>query len=111
MNMTNLTVAFYIRGETPRTINKQYLTLQQFCYDYQVANEDVIILKDVVKSDAPRPSLEPVLSGSTKIDVLVIQSYHILHIDHDQFQEISEQLSKHDVSLLILNEQETGESI
>lgn len=111
MDLTNQLVAFYIRGETPRTINKQYLTLQQFCYDYQVAYGDVIVLKDIVKSDAPRPSLQSILDGLTKVDVLVVQSYHILHIDHDQFLNILEQLSKHDVSLLMINERETGEAI
>lgn len=111
MDLTNQSVAFYIRGETPRTINKQYLTLQQFCYDYQVTYEDVIVLKDIVKSDAPRPSLQSILDGSTKVDILVVQSYHILHIDHDQFLNISEQLSKHGVSLLMINEREAGEAI
>ncbi|WP_434749656.1 hypothetical protein [Paenibacillus amylolyticus] len=105
MNLTNLKVAFYMRGETPRTINKQYLTLQQFCFHYQVPYGDVIVLKDIAKSDAPRPKLEPILNGSMKIDVLVVQSYHILHLYHDRFLQISEQLSKHDVALLILNEQ------
>ncbi|MBP1906313.1 hypothetical protein J2Z32_002962 [Paenibacillus turicensis] len=111
MNMTNLSVAFYIRGETPRTINKQYLTLQQFCHDYQVPFEDVIVLKDVTKSDAPRPNLQTIMDGSVKIDVLVMQSYHILHIHHDQFIYISEMLSKLDISLLLLNEQEVGDAL
>jgi len=111
MNITSQSVAFYIRGETPRTINKQYLTLQQFCFDYQIAYEDVIVLKDIVKSDAPRPNLQPILDGSTKVDVLVVQSYHILHIDHDQFLNLSEQLSKYDISLFIINEREAGEAI
>jgi len=108
MNMTNLVVAFYIRGETPRTITKQYLTLQQFCHDYQVPYEDVIVIKDVAKSDAPRPHLQKVLDGSIKINVLVMQSYHILHIHYDEFVQLSEMLSKLDISLLLINEQEVG---
>ncbi|MNW47132.1 hypothetical protein D3C74_244540 [compost metagenome] len=100
-----------MRGETSRTINKQYLTLQQFCFDYQLPYGDVIVLKEIAKSDAPRPKLEPILNGSMKIDVLVVQSHHMLHIYHDRFLQILEQLSKNEIALLILNEQVDGDSL
>lgn len=111
MDISNLKIAFYIRGETPRTINKQYLTLQQFCHDYQVAYEDVMVIKDVTKSDASRPNLQSVLDGSVPIHILVMQSYHILHIDFEQFIQMSEKLTEREISLLFINEPETGDAI
>jgi hypothetical protein len=111
MEFSNLRIAFYIRGETPRTISKQYLTLQQFCFDYRVPFGDIIVVKDIAKSEKIRPSLQAVLNGEIPIDILVTQSYHILHIDHEQFLNISEQLTTREIALLLVNVVEKEEAL
>lgn len=96
-------IGFYIRGETPRTISQQYLSLQMFCLEYRIPLEDVIILKDITRSDEPRPKLESIISGRQPLDLLVMQSPHILHLYDEESLSLAKLLIERGVSVLYAN--------
>lgn len=103
MNIKSLKVGFYIRGETPRTLSQQYLSLQKFSLDYQIPIGDVIIVMDIARSNEPRPGLESVLTGELPLDLLAMHSSHILHMFEGEFEELSLRLTNRGIVILNVN--------
>ncbi|MEK5478770.1 hypothetical protein NYE70_17820 [Paenibacillus sp. FSL R5-0407] len=103
INIKSQKIGFYIRGETPRTLSAQQYDLQRFCKDYNFPIEDVLVIRDVARSDGLRPQLDQLLRGERKIDILAMRSPHILHLFHNESEKLAELLRNIGIAVLYVN--------
>ncbi|WP_040950203.1 recombinase family protein [Gorillibacterium massiliense] len=103
INIKSQKIGFYIRGETPRTLSAQQYDLQQFCKDYNIPIEDVLVIRDVAGSDGLRPQLDQVMRGEWRIDILAMRSPHILHLFHNESEQLAEKLRNLGIAVLYVN--------
>ncbi|TVX97949.1 recombinase family protein [Cohnella terricola] len=96
-------IGFYIRGETPRTLAHQHYLLRQFSKDYNILIEEIVVIKDVARSNDSRPQLEQIINGQVKVDILAMHSAHILHLYSEESEQLMKLLHQRGVSLLFIN--------
>jgi DNA invertase Pin-like site-specific DNA recombinase len=86
MNFADKKIAFYIRGRTIRTIAKQQEAIAQFAKEHGIPKEKTEIFLEHCDSDEVRPELFRLIENAERFDVVVMYSYHVLHIDIEKYK-------------------------
>lgn len=92
MDFSNKNVAFYIRGRTIRTIAKQQEAINQFVKEQFIPHQRTELFLDHCDSDEARPELFRLIENAERFDVVVMYSYHTLHIDIEKYKLLENSL-------------------
>jgi hypothetical protein len=93
MDFTNKRVAFYLRGKSNKTLDRQMTELLVFASqnNIQLNKENVFI--DEADSSDERPNLLQLMRNHDKFDVVVMLNYAILHLDIEHYRRYAEALT------------------
>jgi hypothetical protein len=94
MDFTNKRVAFYLRGKSNKTLDRQMTEILIFASRNNIQlNQDNVYIDETDSSDE-RPNLLRLLRNHDKFDVVVMLNYAILHIDFTHYKRYAEAMTQ-----------------
>lgn len=102
MNFTDKKIAFYIRGRTIRTIAKQQEAIAQFAKEHSIPTEKAELFLDYCDSYEARPELIRLIKSADQFDVVVMYSYHSLHIHIDRYKLLENTLLLNGLEIFLI---------